>query len=101
MPQPALTVFQVSSFPTLSVLWDLHGLVWKAQLVPVPNVLPITYLTQEIVLTLLHVILTQVALLVPWAITSPPLQQVNARNVHLFLSVFPAVRQILLSVFLA
>jgi len=36
--QSALTVSQVSSFPTRSVLRDLRGLVWKAQLVPVPNV---------------------------------------------------------------
>ncbi len=56
---------------------------------------------QENVLTILHVILTQVALLVPWAITSPPLQQANARNAHLLLTVFPAARLILLNVFLA
>jgi hypothetical protein len=36
--QSAPTVSQVSSFPTRSVLRDLRGLVWKAQLVPVPNV---------------------------------------------------------------
>jgi hypothetical protein len=36
--QSAPTVSQVSSFPTRSVLRDLRGLVWKVQLVPVPNV---------------------------------------------------------------
>lgn len=51
--------------------------------------------------TILHVILTQVALLVHWAITSPPLQQANARNANLLLTVFLAARLIRLNVFLA
>ena len=51
--------------------------------------------------TILHVILTQVALLVPWAITSPPLQQANVKNALQLLTVFPAARLILLNVFLA
>lgn len=38
---------------------------------------------------------------VPWAITSPPLQQANARNALQFLTVFPAARLILINVFLA
>ncbi len=36
--QSVLTASQVSSFPIRSVLRDLRGLVWKAQLKPVPNV---------------------------------------------------------------
>ena len=51
--------------------------------------------------TILHVMLTQVALLVPWATTSPPLQQVNVRNALQLITVFPAARLILLNVFLA
>ena len=60
-----------------------------------------TLMQQENVFTILHVILTQVALLVPWVITSPPLQLANVKNANLLLTVFPAARLILLNVFLA
>ena len=56
---------------------------------------------QENVFTILHVILTQVALLVPWAITLPPLQEANVKNVLQLLTAFPAVRLNRLNVFLA
>ena len=60
-----------------------------------------TLMQQEHVFTILHVILTQAALLVPWAITSNLLQQANARYALQLLTVFPAARLILINVFLA
>ncbi len=60
-----------------------------------------TLMQQEHVFTMFHVVLTQVARHVPWAITSPPLQQANARNALQLLTVFPAARLILINVFLA
>jgi hypothetical protein len=60
-----------------------------------------TLMQQEHVFTILHVILTQAVLLVPWAITSALLQQANVKNALQFLTVFPVARLIRINVFLA
>ena len=51
--------------------------------------------------TILHVILTQVALLVLWVTIFLLVLLANVKNANLLLTVFPAAQLILLNVFLA
>jgi hypothetical protein len=60
-----------------------------------------TLMQQENVFTILHVILTQVALLVLWVTIFLLVLLANVKNANLLLTVFPAARLILLNVFLA
>jgi hypothetical protein len=60
-----------------------------------------TLMQQENVFTILHVILTQVALLVLWVTIFLLVLLANVKNANLLLTVFPAAQLILLNVFLA